>query len=265
MGSSHFGGTLRIGDAPSRKSPDTFGAKISPSFKINFGAIPAALTKGLVSDATSTELPNNTTITYTPATDGTSPLDAASRYAVKTIKHDGVEYPAYDLVVARNVVLTVTHGSSVVAMTCLVTGFDRIDRADGGYELHWMSELLTITATGTSKTATGAKAFRYITSIAFTSAGNSTTNTAAMQPGVKVGVGPYAIATKNDVLAQVDGAHDASATIVAADATSPATTTTGDTRGTVTFASAPNGTLTQALWVTPDPTSKVTLYGVLQA
>lgn len=265
MSSTHFGGTLRVGDSVARKFPDTFGARVSPALKINFGAIPAALTKGLVSDATSTELPNNTTITYTPATDGTSPLDAGTRYAVKTITHDAVQYLAYDLVVARNVVLTVTHGSSVVAMTCLVTGFDRVDREDGTFELHWMSELLTITATGTTKTATGKKAFRYITSIAFTSAGNATTNTAAMQPGVLVGVGPYAIATKNDVLVQVDGAHDASAAIVVADTTSPATTTTGDTRGTVSFASAPNGTLTQALWVTPDPTSKVTLYGVLQA
>lgn len=263
MASTHFGGTLRVGDAVSR-SYNHRGAQASVLKHVDFGAIAAALTKGLVSDATSTELPNNTTITYTPATDGTSPLDAASRYSVVTVTKDAVAYPAYDLVTARNVVLTVTHSSSVVAMTCLVTGFDRIDFEDGKYELAWMSELLTISAGTTSKTAIGKKAFRYITSIALISAGDSTTNTVAMQPGVLVGA-PYAAATKNKLIAVIDGKPETSPTAVAvADTTDPATTTTGDVRGTVSFSSAPNGTLTFGMWISADPTDRATLYGIKQ-
>lgn len=111
-------------------------------------------------------------------------------------------------------------------------------------------------ASGTSMT--GKKAFKSITSV----------NVSQNVTGCTVGTGdvlglPYACANKSQIYApQMDGAADA-VTIVVADATSPATTTTGDVRGTVDFTTASNGTRRFGLLMLRSSTqSKAAQFGV---
>lgn len=224
----------------------------------DLGAIAANLSEGLIKDATSTEVPNANTITYTPATDGTSPIDATTRPSVVTIVNQlGASVSVWDLGgTGRNVTTTVTHGSAVVATTLLISGYDMY--------LEPMSELLTVTAGTTSKTAAGLKAFRYVASIAITSASDSTANTIDLSTGLVIGLPFAAQGLQTVMLARVDGTIDA-ATIVAAVTTSPATTTTGDVRGTITFASAPNGTKKYSIGMLVDRTTKALAFGVTQA
>ena len=134
--------------------------------------------------------------------------------------------------VPRNCVVTVTHSSAVVASTVVVTGTDRHGQV--------MSELFTITAGTTSKTATGKKAFASITSIALTAAGDATTNTFNVGMGDTLGLSKL-MAYSTIFLQTTTGAIAATGTITVADVTTPATTSTGDVRGTVLPAVATDG------------------------
>jgi hypothetical protein len=223
------------------------GAVMSPVYYHTVGAPLTLDADGLVLAATSAELPNATTITYTFATQGgASPLDGAN--------------PTGVLDIARNLTIAVTHATSVVAMTILVTGKDLYGQV--------MTELLSIAATGTSQAATGAKAFKSITTIAITSAGNATTNTMNMGWGDVLGL-PYYISSKNQVIHLMDGVPQTSGTVVVG-ITATATATTGDVRGTVTPATATNGTRTFAFWLTglanssPNQSAQ-SVFGVAQA
>jgi hypothetical protein len=223
------------------------GIPMHPVTFVDLGAPITLDADGLVAAATSTELPNATTTTYTYATGGTSPLDGANQTGV-------LDKP-------RNITVAVTHGSSIVAMTILVSGLDENNVA--------MSELLTITATGTSKTAAGKKAFKKVTSIAITSASDATANTLDLGWGDVLGL-QYLLTDKNYVIYLMDGVPQATGTIVAAVTTSPATTTTGDVRGTITPATATNGTRKYAAWMIGVPVadrsdSATSAYGVTQA
>lgn len=112
-------------------------------------------------------------------------------------------------------------------------------------------------ASGTSHT--GKKAFKTITSIT----PNATVTGFTAGNGTVIGL-PYRADVGDVLSARQTGANDA-ATVVAADTTSPATGTTGDVRGTVAFASAPDGTKTyKVLLKVADPSTKVGAYGVLQ-
>jgi hypothetical protein len=188
--------------------------------------------------ATGTELPNATSITYTTANIGTSPCDGVNN--------------TWILGVPRNMKLTVTHSTSVVAMDCLVAGYDVYDEA--------MSELLSVTAGGTSKTATGKKAFKKITSITFTSTGNAQSNTANLGHDDTLGL-PYLMAHDTIMKVTKAGAAVTLGTITLADTTSPATTTTGDVRGTYLPAAACDGSQYRIIYI---PTS-LTSRGVTQA
>lgn len=214
---------------------------------VNLGAPDTADDDSIIASATSTELPNATTTTYTPDTNGTSPTDGVQGVVTKS----GVKY--WELDNPRNVSLVVTHGSSVVAMTCLVTGLDEYGNT--------MSELLTITATGTSKTAAGVKAFKWVRSVALTSASDSTANTAKLGFGDVLGL-PIALPEKMQVVRESeDGAAPTAGTLVAA-VRSAATTTTGDVRGTYDPNSACNGSKSfELLILVDDPTD----LGVTQA
>jgi len=169
----------------------------------------------LIKAATSTELPNNETVTYTfPGS--ASPVDG--------VDSDGV------LDVARNIICQTTHASSIVAMTVLVTGRDIYNQV--------MSELITVAATGTDESDVGKKAFKTITSIAIASAGNAESNTLNVGFGDVLGLS-YRLAPGGFIAGGFNGVKEATqGTVVAADATT-ATTTTGDIRGTYD----PNGTL----------------------
>lgn len=111
-------------------------------------------------------------------------------------------------------------------------------------------------ASGTSHT--GKKAFKTITAI--TSSGAITA--ATVGTGVQIGL-PYRVGVGGLVIAKTDSATDA-ATLTVADATT-ATATTGDVRGTVSFAAAPNGTAVQTAYIQIyDPSSKSGAFGILQ-
>lgn len=236
------------------------GLPVSLPIRHDFGAPLAIDTNALVAAATSTELPNATTATYTTATSGTSPLDDAGLPSTATIVDaTGVSRSVWVLDVPRNVTLAVTHNSSIVAITLLVSGFDQYGEA--------MSELFSITATGTSKSAAGKKAFKYILSYTFTSAGNATADTANVGFADVLGL-PYRIDRKDRVVPFADGALDASATIVVADDTATATTTTGDVRGTIDFATASDAAKFFSAILYPGSTARgdrTLAFGVVQA
>lgn len=232
MGITNFPRGISVGKMYLGK--DTSGSTVIASL----GSPIALDADSFVKAATSTELPNAATKTYTVATSGTSPLDAANTTWV--------------LDSARNITAACTHASSVVAMTILISGKDIYGAS--------MSEQLSITATGTSKTAAGAKAFKTITSIAITSAGDATTNTLNIGHGDVLGL-PYVMA-KNTILREWRAGVVATAgTIVAAVTTDPATVSTGDVRGTVLPNAACDGGLHEVMFV---PTSLTSL-GVKQA
>lgn len=235
------------------------GVEMSHIFAHDYGAIPAALTGGIINSATSAELPNAGSIVYTPATDGTGPLDAATRHAVVTEKFAGVEIPVWNLGEGRNLITAVTHATSVVAMTVLYEGFDVYREP--------CSELHTITATGTTKTVTGKKAMRWLKQVTITSAGNATTNTLIASSGTAIGLRAVARHANHVVIAKADGDDETDgAVIVPADLTDPATSATGDVRGTITFTTPPDGTKQFLVGIlVVDRSSKESAFGVTQA
>jgi len=233
------------------------GSPITPITKVSLGSPITLDADGIIAAATSTELPDTETVTYTGATDGTSPMDGAIA-APSTLFMNGADRLVYVLDVPRNITAAVTHGSSVVAMTILVSGYDE-------YKMP-MSELLTITATGTSKTAAGAKAFKYVESIAITAAADAEANTLNLGWGDVLGL-PYKLPAKSDLFTNgtfFNEVLESTAPTVVAGVTTTATTTTGDVRGTVDLNSAMDGS-TVSVWYRTDPTSNTTLFGVTQA
>jgi len=241
----------------SRHSRNYEGARgylLTPMSLKSIGAAATIVAGALIASATGAELPNATTTTYTTATAGTSPLDSGSIPTVASVvMADGTTQSVWPLDVPRNVTLAVTHGSSIVAVSVVVSGYDEYGEA--------ISETLSVTATGTSKTAAGKKAFKWLKSYAITSAGDSTTDTLSLAWGNVFGL-PYRVTDKNNVIVMADGAPDASAVVVVAD-DNTISNTTGDTRGTVAPSVAANGTKKFAAWIVPsDPSTKSGLFGV---
>jgi hypothetical protein len=171
---------------------------------------------------------------------------------------DGADRTVYVLDVPRNVTIAVTHDTSIVALTVVFSGYDQYGVP--------MSESLAVTATGTSKTAAGKKAFKYISSIAITAAADATTDTLNCGWGDVLGL-PYKLPALSDFF--TNGTYfnevlEATAPTVVAGDTTTATTTTGDVRGTVDTNSAMDGSAV-SVWYKTDPTSEVTLFGITQA
>lgn len=143
--------------------------------------------------------------------------------------------------VPRNVVAAWT-GAAVLT----VTGTDEYGEV-----------LVESSASGTS--FTGNKAFKTVTGVSVSS--NVTALTVGT--GVKIGL-PHRVDRGGLIIAKLINATDA-ATFVPAVTTDPATATTGDVRGTVTFAGAPNDTNTYSVFYKiADARSKVGAYGVAQ-
>jgi hypothetical protein len=229
------------------------GAPVTWFYQADLGSPIALDANALVAAATSTEMPNNATKTYTTATAGTSPLDDAGKRTPADVKMaDGVTYNVWPLDVPRNVTIAVT-AAALLALSVKITGYDK-----WGYKL---TETLSTTATGTSKTAAGKKAFKWISSIAITGAGDTTDHTLNVGFGDVLGL-PYALQRVADhVRAFFNDAVD-TPTIVKADATT-ATATTGDTRGTLTPGSSCNGSPI-VVWYHIDGSSATGLNGITQ-
>jgi hypothetical protein len=156
---------------------------------------------------------------------------------------------ATTLDVARAISITSTGVDTAVVFT--VTGYDI-----GG-------QLVVETITGVNATTiAGKKAFKSILSISsdVAAAGNiSVGDTDAL--GL-----PYAALAAGDVLFQYAGATEelSSSTLVLADATKPATATTGDVRGTINPNTTLDGSTEIKLWMKADGSSPDALGGVAQ-
>lgn len=115
-----------------------------------------------------------------------------------------------------------------------------------------------VSASGTSHT--GTKAFKIITSVTT----SASITAATLGTGVKLGL-PYAVAGKYDVITvYADTTVDTTATVVGA-VTTTATSSTGDVRGTITTASAPDSSkVFRIKYVTAGATTTL-CFGVAQA
>lgn len=184
---------------------------------INLGAPDTADNDSMVKAATSTELPNAETVTYTPDTNGTTPTDGVQ----SVVSINGVNY--WELDVPRNVFVNTTHGSSIVAMTVKVTGLDEY-----GVDMY---EEISVAATGTNENDSGLKAFKWVRSIAFTAAGNAEANTCNVGFGDVLGL-PVFISNVTFVTDELQDAARATAGTVVGGVLSAPTATTGDVRGT---------------------------------
>ena len=227
------------------------GIPINPLTKVSLGSPVALDADGLIVAATSTELPNATSKTYTTATDNTSPLDGAIA-APSTVFLDGQDRLVWVLDVPRNITGVVSHNTTTLAMTVTINGYDKYGVP--------MKETLTFPATATSVAVAGLKAFKYIYSYTITAAGNATTNTLNLGWGDVLGL-PYVMDSLTDVIKTwFNGVSEATApTVVAADTTDPATAVTGDVRGTIDTNSACDGSAI-VLWAKFNPD----IYGVAQ-
>jgi hypothetical protein len=211
------------------------GRPVSLLTKVDLGAPKLAVAAGIINAATSTELPNATTITYTAATQGTAPLDPVAALGSATIQTIDGSRTCMVLDVPRNV--TAAINTSVNAITITVTGYDQYRGK--------IVETLSIAQGGTA--AVGKKAFKYIYSIAITAVGDETAKTLSVGFGSVLGL-PFYLAEKSDLLSVwFDDAVDSS-TVVAGVTTTPSATT-GDVRGTITIAGTLNGTKTLKAWM----------------
>jgi hypothetical protein len=206
----------------------------------------------LIVAATSTELPNNATKTYTPATNGTSPTDNAAVPAAATLTTStGATATVWTLDAPRNLAIT----TSTAAADTIVTFT--------GYDVYKVKIVEQITIATGASSGVGAKAFKYVESIAIYSASDITSDTVNIGTGSKLGL-PYKLAKKSDLIrAYHTGAMDDSVTVVAA-VTTTASATTGDVRGTVTMNSALDGNEIVAWMVVADPNSDAGIRGVTQ-
>lgn len=153
--------------------------------------------------------------------------------------------------VTARAVSIVSSGAGDTTQTATITGTD----------FYGLAQTETIAFNGTN-TVNGKKAFRTVTRVAVSAAmaGNASVGTTDI-----LGL-PYRVSSRNYALTAWDGAQVTTGTFVAADATSPATATTGDVRGTFVPPTAANGTRRLTVWMyIADDDTKTGLYGVTPA
>lgn len=136
--------------------------------------------------------------------------------------------------VARNVVITVTHGSAVVAMSGTISGYDKFGNL--------MTEAWSVTAGTVSKTFTGAKAFKIVTGITEVIVADASANTIIAGQGKVFGLD--AMCSVASLVKETSGGSVVTnGTLVAA-----STVSTADLNGTYTPNAAPDGTTDFELW-----------------
>lgn len=143
---------------------------------------------------------------------------------------------------ARNTVITVTHGSAVIALSGVITGTNVYGKT--------ITEAWSVTAGTTSKTFTGAKAFATITSITEVNAVDASGDTVIAGSGVLLGLAFRGVTTK-PMYEQQDASLITTGTfVVGAGASASA-----DYRGTFAPAAAPNGAIVWTIYyLTDNPT-----------
>lgn len=166
--------------------------------------------------------PNATTFEFTPA----SGLNGA-------LVSIGRAVPDFH----RNVVVTVTHATAVVAESGVIEGLD----ANGDF----ISEAWSVTAGGTSKVFTGAKSFAAVTKVTVTAATDASANSNTIGTGQVFGLDAR-LSVASAVKERVDGAIVTTGTLVVAG------TGTADPRGTYSPATAPDGVHDYEVWVISD-------------
>jgi len=230
-------------------SNERAGVEFTPVIKVSMGSPVALDADGLLVGATSTEMPNAGTKTYTWATDGTSPLDNSATPAPATVV---MANGSSALVVALDVPRNITVGTSSAAADTVVT--------ITGYDVYKQKMVESITVAAAASSAAGVKAFAYVESIAIYSAGDVTTDTLNVGWGDVLGL-PYKISRKSDIMqAWFNEVYETTApTVVVGDGTT-ATATTGDVRGTIDTNSAMNGSAV-VLYMTVNPDTRETLLG----
>jgi len=185
----------------------------------------AVVTNGIL---TALAGPNTTTFTLTPGAGLNGSLVVGTRLVL--------DY-------ARNVVITVTHGSAVVAESGVITGKDIYGKD--------LTEAWSVTAGTTSKTFTGAKAFKTITQITITAVADASANTNVIGNGNVLGL------DVNSALGVVAGAIKeivAGALVVTGTLVAKSASAAADPRGTYLPATVPNGTNDYDLWfISDDP------------
>jgi hypothetical protein len=166
--------------------------------------------------------PNATTATYAP--------DGARATG-------GVAYLPY----ARNVVVTVTHATAVVAESGVISGYDIYGKQ--------ISETWSVTAGGTSKTYATKTAFSRVTQITITAATDASANTNTVGQGdvlgldVKLSIGGTGAAIKELAAGSIVTNGVFVASNLAAN---------NDPRGTYAPNSIPNGTNSYEVWILSD-------------
>lgn len=173
-----------------------------------------------------TKQPNNSTVTSTRS--GNTDWDGAT-YGATGLP----DFP-------RNVVVTVTHASSIVAADGTISGIDQYGRT--------ITETWSVTATGTSKTYVSKTAFYRVDSITIHSASDASANTLKLGMGSVLGLA-FPCPLPNFIQELVGTTIPTAGVIVAGSSSANA-----DKRGTYLPNTIPDGAHTYNVWyVCDDP------------
>lgn len=140
---------------------------------------------------------------------------------------------------ARNVVITITHASAVLAVTGLISGLDQYGKV--------ITETWAVTAGGTTKTYTGAKAFASVTGISIIAPVDSSSDSIIAGTGNLLGL-PFNCSSPTIDGEMMDGALPTLGTLKIGTGLAAAT----DYRGTYSPNAAPNGTHIYDVWYIVD-------------
>jgi hypothetical protein len=135
----------------------------------------------------------------------------------------------------RNVVVTVTHATSVVACNGVITGFDEYGNL--------ITENWSVVATGTSRTSVGVRAFARVTSITVVGAASLQANTVTVGTGNTLGL-QFALTDAGGAFREISAGTVVTNGVFVAANPSPTT----DSRGTYTPNTAPNGSTTYIVY-----------------
>lgn len=135
----------------------------------------------------------------------------------------------------RNVVVTITHSSAVVACNGVISGFDEYGNA--------ITEAWSAAAGTTSRVFTGVRAFARVTSITFVTAANAQANTITVGTGNTLGL-QFALTDAGGAFREISAGTVVTNGVFVAANPSPTT----DIRGTYTPNTVPNGSTTYIVY-----------------